>query len=59
MNKPIGRPRVGTADNPVVQLTITVTQADAAYLASISRNLSKAVRQIIKERNERNNNDHH
>lgn len=47
--KPIGRPRIGTEDDPIVTLTATVRQSDLDYLATVNRNLSKAVRQIIKE----------
>ena len=50
--KVIGRPRVGTADDPIVTLTATVRQSDIDYLATVNRNISKAVRQLIKERKE-------
>lgn len=50
--KRVGRPRVGTDDDPIVTLTVTVRKSDADYLISVNRNISKAVRQFIKERKE-------
>lgn len=52
IEKKVGRPRVGTEDDPIVTLTVTVRQSDIEYLATVNRNLSKAVRQLIKERKE-------
>lgn len=52
--KKVGRPRVGTADDPLVSITVTVRQSDLDHLEAINRNISKAVRQLVKERKEVN-----
>lgn len=50
--KVVGRPRVGTESDPIVTLTVTVRRSDIDYLETVNRNISKAVRQLIKERKE-------
>jgi hypothetical protein len=59
--KKLGRPRVGTDDDPLVTTSVTIRKSDLDYLTSINRNISKAVRQIVKERKETNHDatDHH
>lgn len=45
--KKVGRPAIGTPDDPLVTLTASVRQSDIDYLATIDRNLSKSIRQLI------------
>lgn len=52
MNKPLtGRPRLSTCGK-AIRKPITILPEDLAYLLAINPNVSKAVRQIIKERKE-------
>lgn len=51
--KKVGRPRVGTDNDPLIKLAVTVRKSDADYLTTVNRNISKAVRQLINERKER------
>lgn len=49
MNKKRGAPTISGAGR-TIQYTLTITPEDAAYLLAINPQISKAIRQIVKER---------